>query len=363
MSNDRKIYPIFWNAGLKALETSATSAVLASPVQLESGQTAEIHWTLINNDSPRTAFVIPAGSTLMAGISNRFDAGADALALAENDVFMLGDMTGEALADGKVACRIDLDKIEIERAINSSKFIKAWVTLWYTPTGLPAVVAGVMPICLLAPSVGHSPGATSLTDPLYWKKTELPAATDAEIIAGTEAALKASSPAQLKLAAETHGGGGGGSGDVTEVQVSGGVLTVSAGTGPVPIVGLTAAAIQTAAAALPLAGGTMTGALNVGANRFTAGAEMDFTGAGAISPLAMGDNKITAVGTPSAGTDAANKDYSDLKLPLAGGTLTGPVTLATSATPSAPAAGSYTLYYDGTNLIGIDAAGVTTEIA
>jgi hypothetical protein len=156
---------------------------------------------------------------------------------------------------------------------------------------------------------------------------------------------------------------GGGSGDVTEVQVSGGVLTVSAGTGPVPIVGLTEAAIQTAAAALPLAGGTMTGALNVGANRFTAGAEMDFTGAGAISPLDMGDNKITSVGTPSAGTDAANKDYSDLKLPLAGGTLTGPVTLATSATPSAPAAGSYTLYYDGTNLIGIDAAGVTTEIA
>ena len=256
---------------------------------------------------------------------------------------------------------------------------------------------------------------------------------------------------------------GGGSGDVTEVQVSGGVLTVSAGTGPVPIVGLTEAAIQTAAAALPLAGGTMTGALNVGANRFTAGAEMDFTGAGAISRLDMGDNKITSVGTPSAGTDAANKDYSDLKLPLAGGTLTGDldigdndltgvksfgrtvgageflmtigtgaivgsstkhlaildgsiifnskgvdwdfvvegdtdpdlihvdastdkvgigvaaptekldvngniaisgtVTLATSATPSAPAAGSYTLYYDGTNLIGIDAAGVTTEIA
>jgi hypothetical protein len=67
---------------------------------------------------------------------------------------------------------------------------------------------------------------------------------------------------------------------------------------------------------LPLAGGTMSGA------------------------IAMGTNKITGLGTPAAGTDASTKAYVDTMLPLAGGTMTGNIVLgsnkATStATPSA----------------------------
>ena len=50
------------------------------------------------------------------------------------------------------------------------------------------------------------------------------------------------------------------------------------------------------AAKLPLAGGTMTGA------------------------IAMGSNKITGLGTPTATTDAATKAYADTMIPLAGGT-------------------------------------------
>jgi uncharacterized protein YjbI with pentapeptide repeats len=50
---------------------------------------------------------------------------------------------------------------------------------------------------------------------------------------------------------------------------------------------------------LPLAGGTMTGA------------------------IAMGSNKITGLGTPTSTGDAATKDYADTKLSLAGGTMSG----------------------------------------
>lgn len=52
-------------------------------------------------------------------------------------------------------------------------------------------------------------------------------------------------------------------GDLTEVQVSGGLLTVASGTGPVPVVGVTTAAVQAATAIyLPLAGGAMSGAIS-----------------------------------------------------------------------------------------------------
>ena len=57
------------------------------------------------------------------------------------------------------------------------------------------------------------------------------------------------------------------------------------------------------AAKLPLAGGTMTGA------------------------IAMGSNKITGLGTPTATTDAATKAYADTMLPLAGGTMSGNIDL------------------------------------
>ncbi len=61
---------------------------------------------------------------------------------------------------------------------------------------------------------------------------------------------------------------------------------------------------------LPLAGGTMTGA------------------------IAMGTNKITGLGTPTAGTDAATKAYADTMLPLAGGTMTGNIALGSNAITS-----------------------------
>ena len=57
---------------------------------------------------------------------------------------------------------------------------------------------------------------------------------------------------------------------------------------------------------LPLAGGTMTGA------------------------IAMGTSKITGLGTPTTGTDAATKDYADTKLPLAGGTMSGAIAMSTN---------------------------------
>lgn len=57
---------------------------------------------------------------------------------------------------------------------------------------------------------------------------------------------------------------------------------------------------------LPLAGGTMTGA------------------------IAMSNNKITGLGTPTASGDAVNKSYSDTKLALSGGTMTGAIAMSTN---------------------------------
>ena len=57
---------------------------------------------------------------------------------------------------------------------------------------------------------------------------------------------------------------------------------------------------------LPLAGGTMSGA------------------------IAMGTNKITGLGTPTSTGDAATKDYADTKLPLAGGTMSGAIAMGTN---------------------------------
>lgn len=65
---------------------------------------------------------------------------------------------------------------------------------------------------------------------------------------------------------------------------------------------------------LPLAGGTMTGA------------------------IAMGTNKITGLGTPTAGTDAATKSYVDTSaaggLPLSGGTMTGNIVMGSNKVTS-----------------------------
>jgi len=60
------------------------------------------------------------------------------------------------------------------------------------------------------------------------------------------------------------------------------------------------------AAKLPLAGGTMSGA------------------------IAMGTSKITGLGTPTVSTDAATKAYADTMLPLAGGTMSGAIAMGTN---------------------------------
>ena len=83
---------------------------------------------------------------------------------------------------------------------------------------------------------------------------------------------------------------------------------------------------------LPLAGGTMTGA------------------------IAMGTSKITGLGNPTAAQDAATKSYVDtadaLKLNLSGGTMSGAIAMGTNkitglGTPTADADATTKLYVDG----------------
>jgi hypothetical protein len=101
---------------------------------------------------------------------------------------------------------------------------------------------------------------------------------------------------------------------------------------------------------LPLAGGTMAGA------------------------IAMGTNKITGLGTPTTSTDASTKAYVDTMLPLAGGTMSGVIAMGTNKitglgdpTNAQDAATKY--YIDNvvlapSNLTGpITSVGATTSIA
>jgi hypothetical protein len=94
---------------------------------------------------------------------------------------------------------------------------------------------------------------------------------------------------------------------------------------------------------LPLAGGTMTGA------------------------IAMGTSKITGLGDPTANQDAATKKYTtDTFLPLAGGTLTGAVAagsnkITASYTPSASADLTTKTYVDG--ILGSGTAAATSATA
>jgi hypothetical protein len=48
--------------------------------------------------------------------------------------------------------------------------------------------------------------------------------------------------------------------------------------------------------------------------------------------IAMGTNKITGLGTPTVSTDASTKAYADTMVPLAGGTMTGALTLSGAPT-------------------------------
>ena len=72
--------------------------------------------------------------------------------------------------------------------------------------------------------------------------------------------------------------------------------------------------------------------------------------------LAMGTNKITGLGTPTAGTDATTKTYVDtadaLKLNLAGGTMSGAIVMGSNkitglGTPTADADATTKVYVDG----------------
>jgi hypothetical protein len=95
---------------------------------------------------------------------------------------------------------------------------------------------------------------------------------------------------------------------------------------------------------LPLAGGTMTGA------------------------IAMGSSKITGLGTPTAGTDASTKAYADTMLPLAGGTMTGGIAMGSNTitglpTPSASNEVATKGYVDTTNASNAAAASSATAAA
>jgi hypothetical protein len=100
------------------------------------------------------------------------------------------------------------------------------------------------------------------------------------------------------------------------------------------------------AAKLPLAGGTMSGA------------------------IAMGTNKITGVGDPTANQDAATKAYVDtadaLKLSLTGGTMSGAIAMGTAkitglGTPTNNADATTKLYVDG--ILGSATAAATSAAA
>jgi hypothetical protein len=124
------------------------------------------------------------------------------------------------------------------------------------------------------------------------------------------------------------------------------------------------------------AGDTLTGSLAMGGNKVTGlGAptanndaatktyvdtadalKLSLTGGTMSGAVAMGTNKITGLGTPTAGTDATTKTYVDtadaLKLNLAGGTMSGAIAMGSNkitglGTPTADADATTKVYVDG----------------
>ena len=127
---------------------------------------------------------------------------------------------------------------------------------------------------------------------------------------------------------------------------------------------------------LPLAGGTMTGDITMGANAVTSTAtpatndtltrkgyvdtqdalKLDLTGGTMSGAIAMGTSKITGLGDPTATQDAATKTYVDTadatKLNLSGGTMTGAIDMGankitTTYTPTDNADLTTKTYVDG----------------
>ena len=127
---------------------------------------------------------------------------------------------------------------------------------------------------------------------------------------------------------------------------------------------------------LPLAGGTMSGAIAMGTNKITGvgtptltadaatkgyvdtadALKLALAGGTMSGVIAMGTNKITGVGTPTLIADAATKGYVDtadaLKLALAGGTMSGAIAMGSNkitglGTPTLDADATTKLYVDG----------------
>ena len=105
-------------------------------------------------------------------------------------------------------------------------------------------------------------------------------------------------------------------------------------------------------AKLPLAGGTMSGALAMGTSKITGlgnptdnqdavtkayvtATSLPLAGGTLSGAVAMGTNKITGLGNPTANQDAVTKAYvTSTSLPLAGGTLTGNLVLGSNKATS-----------------------------
>jgi hypothetical protein len=107
---------------------------------------------------------------------------------------------------------------------------------------------------------------------------------------------------------------------------------------------------------LALAGGTMSGAIAMGTNKITglgtptastdastkayADTMLPLAGGTMSGAIAMGSNKITGLGTPTANGDAVTKAYADAILVGAPGNLTGPITSVGAATSVAAQTGT-----------------------
>jgi len=145
------------------------------------------------------------------------------------------------------------------------------------------------------------------------------------------------------------------------------------------------------AAKLPLAGGTMSGAIAMTTNKITglgtptvstdaatkayADTMLPLSGGTLSGALAMGTNKITGLGTPTVSTDASTKAYADTMLPLSGGTMSGAIAMGSSkitglGTPTASGDAVTKAYADSIlvgapgNLTGpITSVGAATSIA
>lgn len=103
---------------------------------------------------------------------------------------------------------------------------------------------------------------------------------------------------------------------------------------------------------LPLAGGTMTGAISglpapsgdtdavnkayvdsavENIETTISGEYLPISGGAMTGPIAMGNSKITGLATPTDPADAVTKGYADQKLPIAGGTMTGAINMGNKA--------------------------------